>query len=51
MLWVRPNRGRMAVAPELSQASQAFPFSNQIKTPVTNTLVSFTVEQNGADLR
>jgi hypothetical protein len=36
---------------EPSQASQAFLFSNQIKTPITNTLASFTVEQNGADLR
>jgi hypothetical protein len=41
----------VAVAPDLAQASQAFAFSNQIKTPVTNTLVSFTVEQNGADLK
>jgi hypothetical protein len=46
-----PERSRVVMVAEPSQASQAFLFSNQIKTPITNTLASFTVEQNGADLR
>ena len=43
------DRGR-AVA--LAEPSQAYMFHNQIQTPpVTNTLVAFTVEQNGTDLK
>jgi hypothetical protein len=46
-----PGRGRAVTLTEPPQASQAYRFYNQLPTPVTNTLVAFTVEQNGADLK
>ena len=47
-----PDRGRAMALAEPSPASQAYMFYNQVQTPpVTNTLVAFTVEQNGTELK
>jgi len=44
-------RDKSLALPMPAEVSQSFPFSNQIAIPVTNALASFTVEQNGADLK
>lgn len=44
-------RGGTSNSPEAAADSQAFLFSNRVATPATNTLATFTVEQNGADLK
>jgi hypothetical protein len=43
--------GGISNSPEAAADSQAFPFSNRVATPATNALATFTVEQNGADLK